>query len=217
MAKLENKMQRFDIDLKWFDLTSQGLFFNTRQFLIWKRLFLVHVGLGFPYEILCEGHYVPGTERGEFARYKGKEIWPQVMHVSEAASVEYFDRVHTDFNRTVKTDYSTKMKVGVWFMVRWFFDSELFEKQPFPFSVIWKPWQKAAQMDMERHQELMDCTCLWLYIRPFLKNEISQEYLDKIDQMWSQGSLRLKTGKVLKKMEGQNITYFKWFGKPRQT
>lgn len=43
MAKLENKMQRFDIDLKWFDLTSQGLFFNTKQFLIWKRLFLVYM------------------------------------------------------------------------------------------------------------------------------------------------------------------------------
>lgn len=98
---------------------------KTNSFLV-NHFFLVnqkkvthsHVQVGFPYEILCEGHYVPGTERGEFQRYKNKEIWPQVMRVSEAASVEYFERVHTDFNRAVKTDYSTKMKVGVWFMVR---------------------------------------------------------------------------------------------------
>lgn len=67
---------------------------------------------GFPYDVMAEGHYVPGFERGECSRYKSKELWPTVMRVSEEACLTYFDRVHRDFNKKVAVDYSAKLKAG---------------------------------------------------------------------------------------------------------
>lgn len=49
------------------------------------------------------------------------------------------------------------------------------------------PWQKAAQIDIEEHQRLMDASCLWLYIKPKLKDAISTEYMDKVEEMWLNG------------------------------
>lgn len=67
---------------------------------------------GFPYEIIAEGHFVPGFERGESSRYKGKEHWPSVMSVSEEACLAYFKRVHVDFCKRVEVGYSAKLKAG---------------------------------------------------------------------------------------------------------
>ena len=35
----------------------------------------------------------------------------------------------------------------------------------------------------------MDVTCLWCHVQPLLKNELSSEYMDKIDSYWSNGCL----------------------------
>lgn len=49
------------------------------------------------------------------------------------------------------------------------------------------------QMSLEEHQLLMDVTCLWLYIRPLLKDAVSPEYMDKVDEMWDNGPLWLQS------------------------
>ena len=69
-----------------------------------------HVLAGFPYEVLAAGHYVPGHDRGECARYKGKELWPSVMTITPEACVLYFRRAHNDFNRAVKKTATFKEK-----------------------------------------------------------------------------------------------------------
>lgn len=51
------------------------------------------------------------------------------------------------------------------------------------------PWQKAAQRDIEEHQRLMDATCLWMFVRPKLMETITNEYMNKIDEMWDNGFL----------------------------
>ena len=53
-------------------------------------------------------------------------------------------------------------------------------------------WQKTMQLDLEEHQLLMDVTCLWLYILPLLKDAVSPEYMDKVDEMWENGLLGCK-------------------------
>ena len=65
---------------------------------------------GFPYEVVAEGHFVPGPERGESAKFKGKDIWPTIMTVTRESCMTYFQRVHTDFNRAVRKDFSAKTK-----------------------------------------------------------------------------------------------------------
>ena len=61
---------------------------------------------------MAEGHFVPGPERGESAKYKGKDVWPAIMTVTKEACIEYFQRVHNDFNRAVRKDFSSKLKAG---------------------------------------------------------------------------------------------------------
>ena len=59
-----------------------------------------------------KGHFVPGHERGESAKYKGKDLWPEVMRISQKACKLYFARVHCDFNRAVGRDSSAKVKAA---------------------------------------------------------------------------------------------------------
>ncbi|CAK9011401.1 Uncharacterized protein SCF082_LOCUS11081 [Durusdinium trenchii] len=47
---------------------------------------------GLSYEILAIGHFVPGSERWELGRYKGKELWREIMEVTDYASVVYVQR-----------------------------------------------------------------------------------------------------------------------------
>jgi len=65
---------------------------------------------GFPYEVLAEGHYLPGPERGESAKYKNKDCWPMVMTITDQSCIAYFERVHEDFNRAVGKNFSAKLK-----------------------------------------------------------------------------------------------------------
>lgn len=68
---------------------------------------------GFPYEIMESPHYVPGNERNEFSRFKGKQLWTEIIQVTEYVCVLYAARVHTDFNAKVTKDCSRKAKAGV--------------------------------------------------------------------------------------------------------
>ena len=49
-------------------------------------------------------------------------------------------------------------------------------------------------MDLDAHQQLMDACCLWLYVRQQLKNELSAEYMLKMDDMWTNGPLGWELG-----------------------
>jgi len=60
--------------------------------------------------VLAEGHFVPGHERGDCSRYKGKDVWPEVMLVQPESCIAYFERVHGDFNRKVEVEYTAKLK-----------------------------------------------------------------------------------------------------------
>ena len=62
---------------------------------------------GFPYDVLAEGHWVPGTERTKF---KGKELWEQVMTVTEKSCLMYFRRVCDGFNKACPPHASAKAK-----------------------------------------------------------------------------------------------------------
>ena len=67
---------------------------------------------GFPYEVLANAHYVPGFERFEAARYRGKELWKGVMTVSPEAALLYCQRVVDSFNAQVSADATIKAKAG---------------------------------------------------------------------------------------------------------
>lgn len=68
---------------------------------------------GFPYSILAEGHYVPGVQRWEtLSRYKGKDIWKTIMHITEQCTVLYGMRVILSFETQVGKDSSAKNKAS---------------------------------------------------------------------------------------------------------
>ena len=58
-------------------------------------------------------HFVPGQERWENARYKGKATWKEILLVSDTAPAEYAMRVTTDFDTAVGKNASTKVKASV--------------------------------------------------------------------------------------------------------
>ena len=70
--------------------------------------FLVHAG--FPYEVLANGHFVPGGDRCEMSRYRGKPIWKEILEVTTEVCDVYFQRVDSMFNSAVTSDFSNKMK-----------------------------------------------------------------------------------------------------------
>ena len=65
---------------------------------------------GLPYDVLAQGHYVPGEERSEITRYRGKPLWKEILQVSNEVCDIYFNRVHKMFNQAVTSDFSNKMK-----------------------------------------------------------------------------------------------------------
>ena len=65
---------------------------------------------GFPYDVLENGHFVPGTDRWEAARYRGKDLWRAIMHVTPASSVMYCGRVNQLFTNQVTKESSAKKK-----------------------------------------------------------------------------------------------------------
>lgn len=57
------------------------------------------------------GHYVPGYERHEAAKYKGKKVWEEIMQCTNETAIEYAVRVDADFNRKIQKDASNRAKV----------------------------------------------------------------------------------------------------------
>lgn len=68
---------------------------------------------GFPYDIMENPHYVPGNDRSEFGRYKGKQMWNDIMQVTDLVACLYASRVHNDFNSKVTKDASKRAKAGL--------------------------------------------------------------------------------------------------------
>lgn len=66
--------------------------------------------IGLPYDVLSAGHFVPGVERHEFGRYRGKELWKEIMNIDEEASVLYIERVTQIFDAKVSKDATSKAK-----------------------------------------------------------------------------------------------------------
>ncbi|CAJ1460779.1 unnamed protein product [Effrenium voratum] len=112
----------------------------------------------FPYDVLENGHFVPGTDRWEAARYRGKDLWRAIMHVTPASSVMYCGRVNQLFTNQVTKESSAKKK-------------------------------KAAQLNLDEHQQIMDNTLLWLWLRPKLANAMDGSTMEKLDEMWLTGLL----------------------------
>ena len=65
---------------------------------------------GFYYDVISNGHFVPGDGRSDTARYRGKAIWQEVLEVTEEKCVEYFLRVHENFNAAVGAKTTRKEK-----------------------------------------------------------------------------------------------------------
>ena len=128
---------------------------------------------GFPYDVLAHGHFVPGTERWSFGRYKGKDQWKQVMDITDDVCTLYFGRVNLNFNAAVTKDFSQKMKDGD--------ASESFH--------VRCRCQKQQQLSLEEHETLIDVCCLWSYIRPKLQGMITEEYFQKLSELFLNGTL----------------------------
>lgn len=58
------------------------------------------------------------------------------------------------------------------------------------FNLFGIPWlQKAAQLNLDEHQQIMDNTLLWLWLRPKLANAMDGSTMEKLDEMWLTGLL----------------------------
>ena len=66
-----------------------------------------------PYDILANGHFVTGTERFEYPRYRGKAVWQSIMIVTDETSVLYLHRVVSGFDSQVGADAPAKAKARV--------------------------------------------------------------------------------------------------------
>lgn len=63
-------------------------------------------------------------------------------------------------------------------------------------------WQKDAQLSLEEHVELMDRTCLWIWLKPKLAAEIDGSLMHKYEELWQNGFLGWKIwGRVQKQVE----------------
>lgn len=54
---------------------------------------------------------MPGSERWELGRYKGKELWREIMEVTDYASVVYVQRAIEMFESRVGKEATSKVKV----------------------------------------------------------------------------------------------------------
>ena len=65
---------------------------------------------GFAYDVLESDHYVPGKERHDVTRFRGKAEWKEIMEVSTAASLAYARRVVGDFDSKLAPGSNAKLK-----------------------------------------------------------------------------------------------------------
>ena len=109
------------------------------RYKLWKRHQSQWIlpNAGFPYEVLANGHFVPQGDRHELSRYRGKQIWKEILDITPGVCNLYFARVNHMFNDAVTADFSNKMKAQYsftcWFsnninLSLWFqtFDSRCF-------------------------------------------------------------------------------------------
>lgn len=150
---------------------------------------------GFSYEILAEGHFVPGLARWEMvARFKGKDLWKEIMRVSEESTVLYGQRVILTFEGQVKKDASNKNK-ALLAVYDLFGTSQtlliskcmstlfpLFNPNPLP-------CQKSAQISLEDHLQLMDIVLVWLWLRPKLEASLEGSLMARMETMFLDGRL----------------------------
>ena len=68
---------------------------------------------GFYYEVVEQGHFVPGNERFEAVPYKGKSLWGGIMECTDETACVYARRVDTDFNKEVSKNSTQKYKAGI--------------------------------------------------------------------------------------------------------
>ena len=63
--------------------------------------------------------------------------------------------------------------------------------------VYLRPGQKSKQLSPELHQQLMDITCLWIWLKPMLASTLEPNMLAKLNEMWDAGFLDKKLlGKI---------------------
>ena len=60
--------------------------------------------------MLANGHFIPGTDRYDIPRYRGKQLWKEILDVTPEACSLYFRRIHYQFNNAVTRDFSAKLK-----------------------------------------------------------------------------------------------------------
>ena len=141
---------------------------------------------GLSYEILEMDHFVPGQERWDNARYKGKATWKEILLVSNTAPAEYAKRVTMDFDTAVGKSATAKVKASVFLatighpkgLLTWFCCC-----------VCCSACQKSAQRTAEQHLALMDLVQLWIWVRPKLACSMDGNAVDRLDAMWKQGLL----------------------------
>ena len=52
--------------------------------------------------------------------------------------------------------------------------------------------QKACQLTLDEHQDLVDAVCLWLWLRPKLAGAMEIANLENLDRMFAGGNLCCK-------------------------
>ncbi len=138
---------------------------------------------------MANGHYVPGTDRSEMSRYRGKAIWGEILQITDDICDAYFARVHKLFNDAVTPDFSNKMKAGC----PWLMDVVLSKVMPHIILnlLLTAPatCQKMQQLPMATHEGLVDIICVWHWLYPKIQGLVSVEYMDKLEDMFEAGSL----------------------------
>ena len=148
---------------------------------------------GFPYEVLANGHVVPQGDRYELSRFRGKQVWKEILDITPAVCNLSFERVQAMFNNAVTADFSNKMKARYPRFI-------LVEYQSLTLwhlllncwlSLLFTSCQKQQQVPMETHENMFDGICLWMWLVPKLQSLLTAEYMEKLTDMFRQGSLGL--------------------------
>ena len=150
---------------------------------------------GFAYDVLAHGHFVPGNDRYDLPRYRGKPVWKEILNISDEVCNLYFHRCHKSFNASVTVDFTQKMKA------RFLKFSNIkinFREQYYCYSLVtlwtWKkngapclpeaaaaePWHTRSNRGRLLPLELVEAK---------LETMLSSEYLGKLFEMFLAGIL----------------------------